>query len=140
MILQHCGDEVSISVLFFRLVQEKGRNGETEILRMILGKAGDRTLATEEEEELIVKCMSEEFNAAKSPTDKDLDGEELVFGDCIKSDNEEEDAPAVAGVDSAAMLGQSPPEDKDGFKMARSKTLHSVTIQSIPEDNSVSAL
>ena len=50
----------AFTILFKRLVQEKGRNSEVEILRLILGKgaaaiAGGKDMGAEEEEELIVR-------------------------------------------------------------------------------------
>ena len=50
----------AFTILFKRLVQEKGRNSEVEILRLILGKgaaaiAGGKDMGADEEEELIVR-------------------------------------------------------------------------------------
>ena len=90
----------AFTILFKRLVQEKGRNGQNEILKMIMGAAKETDHKEEEEEELIVRCLAEECRLpSRSPID--LDQEEIIFDADVDEldDNQAE----------AQNLGASPP-------------------------------
>lgn len=95
----------AFTILFKRLVQEKGRNGQNEILKMILDNAADckssndgtSNSIADEDEELIVRCFAQESGSddesSKEGSEKqkglDLDGEEIIFCEPMTSDSEE---------------------------------------------------
>ncbi|TRY76190.1 hypothetical protein TCAL_13566 [Tigriopus californicus] len=104
----------AFTILFKRLVQERGRNCQGELLKMISGRdmRTGNELGTSEEEDLIVRCLAEDCNeesdiepleSEDAPTESHshtyqsngtlgLQDEEIIFdGGCKSEDNDDED-------------------------------------------------